>query len=49
MKKVAIFLLTLLVFCQVAAGMEFTGSYADVKAKSASLDKPILMDFYAEW
>ncbi len=49
MRKIAVLILALLALSQMAAAIEYTGTYADVKTQSASLSKPILLDFYAEW
>jgi hypothetical protein len=49
MRKIAILLLVLLALTQVATAIEFTGSYAEAKAQAASSNKPLLLDFYAEW
>jgi hypothetical protein len=49
MRKIAILALIFLALAQLAAAAEQTGSFADVKTKSAELNKPILLEFYAEW
>jgi hypothetical protein len=49
MKKLAIILLVLLATTQVATAIEFTGSYADAKAQAASQNRPLLLEFSAEW
>ncbi len=49
MKKIALVAMVLLALAQVAAASEFTGTYADAKAQAASLGKPLLIDFFAEW
>jgi hypothetical protein len=49
MKKIASLTLALLFLAQVAVAVEFTGSYADAKAKSASLNKPLLLEFSTDW
>lgn len=49
MRKVVFLTLALLAVSQMALATEYTGSYVDVKAQSASLSKPILMEFYADW
>jgi hypothetical protein len=49
MKKVAILALMVLALAQLAGAVELTGSFADIKAQSDSLNKPILMEFFAEW
>ena len=49
MKKIALVAMVLLALVQVAAAAEFTGTYAEAKAQAASLGKPILIDFFAEW
>jgi hypothetical protein len=49
MKKIAIVALAILAFTQIAGAVEYTGAFAEVKAQSVSQNKPILMEFFAEW
>jgi hypothetical protein len=49
MKKIAILALVFLAVVQVAGAVELTGSFADIKDQSDSLNKPILMEFFTEW
>ncbi|HBZ00374.1 MAG TPA: hypothetical protein DEO84_03535, partial [candidate division Zixibacteria bacterium] len=49
MKKISILMLILLALTQVAAAAEFTGTYAEAKAQAASQNKPLLLDFFADW
>ena len=49
MKKIALVIMALLALAQLAAAAEFTGTFAEAKAQAASLGKPILIDFFAEW
>ncbi len=49
MRKTAVVILLLLALGQIALAEEFVGSYADAKAQSARLGKPLLVDFFAEW
>jgi hypothetical protein len=50
MKKVALVAVILLTMAQIAgAVVEYTGAFDEVKAQSVSQNKPILMEFFAEW
>jgi hypothetical protein len=49
MKKIAILALAVMAITQLAGAVELSGSFADIKTKSDSLNKPILMEFFAEW
>lgn len=49
MKKIALVLLILTALAQVALAGEFTGTFAEAKAQSAKLGKPVLVDFFTEW
>jgi hypothetical protein len=49
MKKLASLMLALLVMAQLAIAVEFTGTYTDARAKSASLNKPLLLEFSTDW
>ncbi len=49
MRKVAILAMALLAMAQLAVAVELTGTYADIKTQAAGLNKPILIDFYADW
>jgi len=49
MKKIAAIILTIAVMAQAALAAEFNGTYAEAKAQSARLGKPLLLDFFADW
>ena len=49
MKKITIALLLIVVSAQMAMAGEFSGTFAEAKAQSAKLGKPILIDFFTEW
>jgi hypothetical protein len=49
MKKIAIVALALLALTQIAGAVEYTGAFSEVKAQSVSQNKPILMEFFADW
>jgi hypothetical protein len=49
MKKIALIAAAVSILGQFATAGEITGSFADAKAESAKLGKPLLVDFFAEW
>jgi hypothetical protein len=49
MKKITLVLLIIAALGQVASAGEFTGTFAEAKAQSAKLGKPVLVDFFTEW
>ena len=51
MKKTALIMIVLFVaLAQSVLALELTtGTYAEAKAKAAELNKPLLLEFYADW
>jgi hypothetical protein len=49
MKKIVFVLLLLAATAQFAFAGEFTGTFAEAKAKAAELSKPLLIDFSTGW
>jgi hypothetical protein len=49
MKKFTLVLLILAAAAQVSLAGEFAGTFAEAKAQSATLGKPVLVDFFTEW
>jgi hypothetical protein len=49
MKRIAVIAAAVSILGQFATAAEITGSFADAKAESAKLGKPLLIDFSAEW
>jgi hypothetical protein len=49
MKKSALVILVLLTLSATSFAERVTGNYADAKAQSAKLGKPLLIDFFTEW